>query len=190
MACSFSSSSFWRAITAMMMVLSSSVRWLKSGRSGMAGGTVGGRGPPWGPTEADIFSATTPPPPPPPPRRVVSADRFPGADPSHTSRCGPRTEQRRRRWQLWRILRAAHGCRRRRRSLRLCSLWVFSHAALSSLCPPTPPSGPPLPSTAEIQEEPISLFSLPVVESSWGGDRSRPPPPDYSGMFGRNRRSP
>ena len=82
MACSLSSSSFCRAITAMMIFLSSSVRWLRSGISGMDGGAVGGRGPPWGPTEADIFSTTTttpppsPPPPPPPPRRVVSADRF------------------------------------------------------------------------------------------------------------------
>lgn len=129
----------------------------------MDGGTVGGRGPPWGPTEADIFSATTPPPPPPPPRRVVSADSFPGADPSHTSRYGPRTE----RWrQLWRILRAAHGCRRRRRSLRLCSLGV-SHAALSSLCPPTP-LRPASPLHRRDSRGAHLVLLTPVAESSWG----------------------
>lgn len=127
---------------------------------------MGGRGPPWGPTEADIFSATTPPPPPPPPRRVVSADRFPGADPSHTSRHGPRTERRRRRRQLWRILRAAHGCRRRRRSLRLCSLGV-SHAALSSLCPPTP-LRPASPLHRRDSRGAHLVILTPVAESSWG----------------------
>ncbi|TNN24757.1 hypothetical protein EYF80_065117 [Liparis tanakae] len=103
MASSLSSSSFCLSITAMMIFLSSSVRWLRSGRSGMDGGTVGGRGPPWGPTEADIFSTTTtttppPPPPPPPPRRVVSADRFSPerfrATP-HASARGPRGSGRR-----------------------------------------------------------------------------------------------
>ncbi len=157
MACSFSSSSFCRAITAMMIFLSSSVRWLRSGRSGMDGGTVGGRGPPWGPTEADIFSTTTspPPPPPPPPRRVVSADRFPGAFPSHTSRHGPRAERQRQR-QLWRIVQAAHGCRHPRLCF-CCPLWVFLplHARRRS---PPPPACPPLPSTARIHGEPISVF--------------------------------
>lgn len=55
MASSFSSSSFCRASTAMMIFLYSSVRWLRSG-SGMDAGTTGGRAPPGGPTEADIFS--------------------------------------------------------------------------------------------------------------------------------------
>lgn len=54
MASSFSSSSFCRSITAMIMFLSSSVRWLRSGSSCIGGGTVGGRGP-RGPTEEDIF---------------------------------------------------------------------------------------------------------------------------------------
>lgn len=115
MACSFTSSSFCRAITAKMIFRSSSVRWLRSGRSGMDGGTVGGRGPPWGPTEADIFSTTTVPPSPPPPpptgssRRVVSADRFP----RRTSRMVPRAEQQR---QPRIKQAAAHGCRH----LQLC----------------------------------------------------------------------
>ncbi|KAJ8014103.1 hypothetical protein DPEC_G00036780 [Dallia pectoralis] len=60
MASSFSSSSFCRASTAMMIFLSSSVRWLRSG-SGTDAGTTGGRGPPRGPTEADIFSPPSPP---------------------------------------------------------------------------------------------------------------------------------
>ncbi|GAA6077138.1 uncharacterized, partial [Tachysurus ichikawai] len=64
MACSFSSSSFWRAITARIIFLSSSVRWLKSGRSGIETGTEA-RGPPWGPTEAAMFL-------PPPSLRCVS----------------------------------------------------------------------------------------------------------------------
>lgn len=54
MASSFSSSSFCRSITAMIMFLSSSVRWLRSGSSCIGGGTVGGRGP-RGPTAEDIF---------------------------------------------------------------------------------------------------------------------------------------
>lgn len=54
MACSFSSSSFWRAITARIIFLSSSVRWLKSGMSGIGAGTEA-RGPPWGPTDAAMF---------------------------------------------------------------------------------------------------------------------------------------
>lgn len=61
MASSFSSSSFCRPITAMIMFLSSSVRWLRSGSSCMGGGTVGGRGP-RGPTVEDIFVACPPPP--------------------------------------------------------------------------------------------------------------------------------
>lgn len=59
MASSFSSSSFCRSITAIMMFLSSSVRWLRSGSSGIGGGTVGGRGP-RGPTAEDIFAACPP----------------------------------------------------------------------------------------------------------------------------------
>lgn len=62
MASSFSSSSFCRSITAMIMFLSSSVRWLRSGSSCMGGGTVGGRGP-RGPTAEDILVACPPPPP-------------------------------------------------------------------------------------------------------------------------------
>ncbi|KAK9540351.1 hypothetical protein VZT92_002810 [Zoarces viviparus] len=146
----------------MMICLSSSVRWLRSGRSGMDGGTVGGRGPPWGPTEADIFSTTTTTPPP-PPRRVVSADRFPGAFPSHTSRLGPRAE-RQRQPQLWRIVQAAHGCRHPRLCFCSSSLGV-SPTTLSSSIPPTP-AWPPLPSTARIHGEPISVFVTPGVESS------------------------
>lgn len=61
MASSFSSSSFCRSITARMMFLSSSVRWLRSGSSGIGGGTVGGRGP-RGPTAEDIFAAWPAPP--------------------------------------------------------------------------------------------------------------------------------
>lgn len=61
MASSFSSSSFCRSITAMIMFLSSSVRWLRSGSSCMGGGTVGGRGP-RGPTAEDMFVACPPPP--------------------------------------------------------------------------------------------------------------------------------
>ncbi|KAG7260885.1 hypothetical protein CRUP_018922 [Coryphaenoides rupestris] len=51
------SSSVALASTAMMIFLSSSVKWLRSG-SGMAGAAAvtGGRGPPRGPTEADMFS--------------------------------------------------------------------------------------------------------------------------------------
>lgn len=54
--CSLASSSRCRTITAMIIFLSSSVRWLRSGSSGIEGGAVGGRGPPRGPTEADMFS--------------------------------------------------------------------------------------------------------------------------------------
>ncbi len=55
MASSFASSSFCRTITAMIIFLSSSVRWLRSGCSGMELCAVVGRGPPRGPTEADII---------------------------------------------------------------------------------------------------------------------------------------
>lgn len=68
MACSFSSSSFWRAITARITFLSSSVRWLKSGMSGIEAGREA-RGPPWGPTEAAMFL-------PPPALRCVSYWRY------------------------------------------------------------------------------------------------------------------
>lgn len=68
MACSFSSSSFWRAITARIIFLSSSVRWLKSGMSGIEAGTEA-RGPPWGPTEAAMIL-------PPPSLRCVSYWRY------------------------------------------------------------------------------------------------------------------
>lgn len=153
MACSFSSSSFWRAITAMMIFLSSSVRWLRSGRSGMDGGTVGGRGPPWGPTEADIFSSATTPPP--PPRRVVSADRFPGAVPTATphdmvrgqSGSGSRSSG----IQCKPLMVAGTlGC------ASVCALWFLPpHSRRRS---PPPPACPPLPSTARIHGEPISVF--------------------------------
>ncbi|KAK5866590.1 hypothetical protein PBY51_020770 [Eleginops maclovinus] len=119
-----------------MIFLSSSVRWLRSGRSGMFGVAVGGRGPPWGPTEADIFSTTTPPPPPAaPPRRVVSADRFPGAFPSHTSRHGPQAERQRQRQPQ--TVHAAHVRRHPRLCFCLSSLGV-SPTTLSSSFPPTP----------------------------------------------------
>lgn len=58
MASSLASSSRCRASTALMMSLSSAVRWLRSG-SGMAGAEAGGCGPPRGPTEANIFPATS-----------------------------------------------------------------------------------------------------------------------------------
>lgn len=70
----------------------------------------------------------------------------------------------------------------------VCALWVFL-TLYSRRCFPPPPSGEPFPSTAQIQEEFISLFSRRL----WNrveGDRSRPPSTDYSWMFGRNRRSP
>lgn len=69
----------------------------------------------------------------------------------------------------------------------VCALWVFLTLRSRRRVPP-PPSGPPLPSTAEIQDEPISLFSRRLLNQIWG-DGSRPPP-DHSWMFGRNRRSP
>lgn len=72
MACSFSSSSFWRAITARIIFLSSSVRWLKSGMSGIEADTEA-RGPPWGPTEAAMF---LPPPSLPPFLRRASYWRY------------------------------------------------------------------------------------------------------------------
>ncbi len=124
MACSFSSSSLCRTITDMMTFLSSSVRWLKSGISGMGASTVGGRGPLWGPTEADIFC--------PAPRRIYwqYPERW-----SHTSRHGPRIEQR-----SLRIVQISHGFRHP----QLC--FCFS-SCFSSL--PTPPlfSLPPPPAS-------------------------------------------
>lgn len=56
--CSFSSSFFCRSMTARMIFLSSSVRWLRSGISGCGGGWEAagvGAGRPRGPTGADMF---------------------------------------------------------------------------------------------------------------------------------------
>lgn len=170
MACSLSSSSFCRAITAMMIFLSSSVRWLRSGISGMDGGAVGGRGPPWGPTEADIFSTnTTPPPsppPPPPPRRVVSADRFSRSgfratphDMVHgRSGSGGRSSGEKREPLMF------------RRHPRLCFLCVCLSSPGRS---PPPPACPPLPSTARIHGEPIFgvFFFLILLFFLHGGSR-------------------
>lgn len=118
MASSFSSSSFCRTITAIIIFLSSSVRWLRSGRSGMFIGAVGGRGPPWGPTEADIFYPSL-------------ACRFRDQKPSderHSSRHSPRAEP-----QLSGIVQAFHGCGHPR------PCFGFYSAFLSSLShPPTP----------------------------------------------------
>lgn len=55
--CSFASSFFCRSMTPRMILLSSSVRWLRSGISGMAPAAeaAAGPGPPRGPCGADIF---------------------------------------------------------------------------------------------------------------------------------------
>lgn len=61
--CSFASSFFCRSMTPRMIFLSSSVRWLRSGISGMApaaeavaaAAAAAGPGPPRGPCGADIF---------------------------------------------------------------------------------------------------------------------------------------
>lgn len=55
--CSFASSFFCRSMTPRMIRLSSSVRWLRSGNSGMtpAAEAAAGPGPPRGPCGADIF---------------------------------------------------------------------------------------------------------------------------------------
>lgn len=59
--CSFASSFFCRSMTPRMIFLSSSVRWLRSGNSGMApaaeAAAAAGPGPPRGPCGADIFYA-------------------------------------------------------------------------------------------------------------------------------------
>lgn len=55
MDCSFASSFFCRSITPRMILLSSSVKWLRSGRSGMAPAAAAGPGPPRGPCGADIL---------------------------------------------------------------------------------------------------------------------------------------
>lgn len=59
MDCSFASSFFCRSMTPRMIFLSSSVKWLRSGSSGMApaaeGAAAAGPGPPRGPCGADIL---------------------------------------------------------------------------------------------------------------------------------------
>lgn len=61
--CSFASSFFCRSMTPRMIFLSSSVRWLRSGSSGMApvaeaavAAAVAGPAPPLGPCGADILN--------------------------------------------------------------------------------------------------------------------------------------
>lgn len=127
-----------------------------------------GEGHPGVPPKRTSFSQPPPPPPPPPPpRRVVSAERFPGAVPSHTSH-GPRTE----RWrQLWRIVQATHGCRHLWVCVCLCSLCA-SHT-IRSLTPPHPlrPASP-LHYPDSRRFHPMSLLFLldshAGVESNWG----------------------
>lgn len=142
MASSFSSSSFCRSITAMMMFLSSSVRWLRSGRSCIGGGTVGGRGP-RGPTAEDILVAC-----PPPPLAAGShlSDARPAAAPLLPLTAEPSGRRRRRRWRSGEEER--RRWRRRRswgeREPRLS--WLFASTQprmLSLFWSPWRGSGPP-----------------------------------------------
>lgn len=139
MACSFSSSSFWRAITARIIFLSSSVRWLKSGMSGIEADTEA-RGPPWGPTEAAMFL--------PPPSLPFSLP-FSGARPTGGIASGHARRSRT----------ASHACPPLSFCLRsfgafpplshpILYLALFWHSSSPPPHPNPPSVSPPLPSTS------------------------------------------
>lgn len=135
MACSFSSSSFWRAITARITFLSSSVRWLKSGMSGIEAGREA-RGPPWGPTEAAMFL-------PPPALRCVSYWRYclrPRLALPYSGSClrVPTIEL------LSPFVRYLSSLF----PTPILYLALFSHSSTPHPTPPQPPVSPPLPSTS------------------------------------------